>query len=132
MADIATDPDARGLALTTPLGAPAETGADSADEYVVDDQGPAAEADDGAAETGEAAGSDAPDLSHEPPVLAVAPAHPMRRRSDTIVPFPDAAAEDDPDQDLPGDVNGKPFAELPDAERARRGKSYGEVNEGKG
>jgi PAS domain S-box-containing protein len=102
MADIATDPDARGLALTTPLGAPAETGADSADEYVVDDQGPAAEADDGAAETGEAAGSDAPDLSHEPPVLEVAPAHPMRRRSDTIVPFPDAAAEDDPDHIAPG------------------------------
>jgi len=101
MADIATDPDARGLALTTPLGVPAETDAEPGDGNILDDQASFTEVDDNPVDTGGPAGRDARDLSHEPPVLEVAPAHPMRRSSDTIVPFPDAA-EDDLGETAPG------------------------------
>jgi PAS domain S-box-containing protein len=94
MADIATDPDARGLALTTPFRAPAEPDADLSDRHILDDEAAHFEADGGPDEALGIAGMDEHDLSHEPPVLAVAPAHPMRRSSDTIVLFPDAAADE--------------------------------------
>lgn len=99
MADIATDPDARGLALKVPFGAADATDAELDDGHVLDDEVPFAETGDSVADTADV---DARDLSHEPPVLAVAPAHPMRRRSDTIVPFPDATTDDDLDETAPG------------------------------
>ncbi|QBK29547.1 PAS domain S-box protein [Roseitalea porphyridii] len=67
IADATTDPDARGKAIAF-QPAPVEPAAGIA----------AAEA-----ETGEPA-----DHAQEPPVLAVAPAHPLRRASDALVPPP--------------------------------------------
>jgi len=73
MADATTDPDARGKTIAF-RPAPVE---------------PAAEIAAADAETSERA-----DHAHEPPVLAVAPAHPLRRASDALVP-PSGGDEDD-------------------------------------
>ena len=131
MADIATDPDARGLALTAPAMPPAVHDADDDtaenDATGNDDDTAPTTAHDGADATIARAGAEDGDLSHEPPVLAVAPAHPMRRTSDIIVPFPDAAK----DAEAAGETLPGPHLSDEEAEAFRKiGQALGRRDDG--
>lgn len=76
MADAETDPDARGLALVPPpSGAAAARTDGTGNEEVADRDGGAPAV---------------PAQLHEPPALAVAPSHPMRRSADRAPPLRDA------------------------------------------